>query len=792
MQGSKRSALINLDNYYEQQRVIYIYVEHTVNWPGNTGIQRVVRKLSKALVELGEPVRFVRWEDTLKKVILISMAQRENLACWGGPAIQEHEQEIYHKNNIPALQKSNWFIIPEVTHLTVHAKPVTANLIQWAKSTGFKVGFIFHDAIPIKLAAYQDKALEHSQYMRDLLLADMIWPNSQWSAQDLLSYWKQNGKENAALPQINTCLLSGESSLTQRVKTHNPSKKIILSVGAIEPRKNQTTLIKAFQAYQQKNPDTDWQLLLIGHLHPLIKDEVEKATTNSSIKYLGHLPDEKLNALYNSCAFTVYPSTEEGFGLPILESLWYGKPCICANFGAMEEVAQQGGCLRINTWDKIELEQAIAHLIENESYRLQLTQEALTRPIATWQDYASAIKKSMNTFDTKSNDLNLIYYWIENTAQFSKNTGIQRVCRQLAKAMMESGLRLIPVTGFQEQLIPASLEALEHFSQWHGPSAHSWHPWIPPTLLQKNSWFMMTELLLYMPDAQRRKLLNFVHSHGLRSMGIFHDATPYKLHSIYPEFYPRYLSDAHCEYMVGLADYDLILAISDFSKTDLVNVLNNHLLNKQQNAKVITALLPGEFPAAPRVMQKTIKSTTTCKIVTLCTIEPRKNHKYLLEAFMRAKENSKINLELIIIGRPTDPNLTGLIQKFILQNPEISWEKNADDARVHQLLKECDFTIYPSIEEGFGLPILESLWHGKPCICANFGAMLEVAQAGGCLLINMHDMQTLADTIVQLAENTQLQQQLSQEALSLSFKTWKQYAQEVSQHMLEVNCSEVT
>ena len=70
-------------------------------------------------------------------------------------------------------------------------------------------------------------------------------------------------------------------------------------------------------------------------------------------------------------------------------------------------------------------------------------------------------------------------------------------------------------------------------------------------------------------------------------------------------------------------------------------------------------------------------------------------------------------------------------------------------------LCSCDFTVYPSVEEGFGLPILESLWCGKPAICANFGAMLEVAEAGGGCDGHRRDGMSgaMAKAIVDLAES---------------------------------------
>jgi len=57
-------------------------------------------------------------------------------------------------------------------------------------------------------------------------------------------------------------------------------------------------------------------------------------------------------------------------------------------------------------------------------------------------------------------------------------------------------------------------------------------------------------------------------------------------------------------------------------------------------------------------------------------------------------------------------------------------------ARSIRLIENALFTVYPSLMEGFGIPILESLWHGKPCVCGGNGALGEVARGGGCLIVD--------------------------------------------------------
>lgn len=92
------------------------------------------------------------------------------------------------------------------------------------------------------------------------------------------------------------------------------------------------------------------------------------------------------------CLFTVYPSLFEGCGLPILESLTRGKPCLCGENGALGEVARGGGCLTVKEQHNPDnLASGMRRLLEDANLRQKLKEEASARDFGTWQDYASAL-----------------------------------------------------------------------------------------------------------------------------------------------------------------------------------------------------------------------------------------------------------------------------------------------------------------------------------------------------------------------------------------------------------------
>ena len=90
--------------------------------------------------------------------------------------------------------------------------------------------------------------------------------------------------------------------------------------------------------------------------------------------------------------FTVYPSLFEGYGLPILESLIRGKPCICGSNGALGEVSKGGGCeILENQQDPNQIAHAIKLLITDSSYLENLKLEIKNREFGSWEGYTNSL-----------------------------------------------------------------------------------------------------------------------------------------------------------------------------------------------------------------------------------------------------------------------------------------------------------------------------------------------------------------------------------------------------------------
>ncbi|MCL5971134.1 MAG: glycosyltransferase family 4 protein [Firmicutes bacterium] len=136
-------------------------------------------------------------------------------------------------------------------------------------------------------------------------------------------------------------VLHGVTPLEREAGPTLYERPYFLAVGTIEPRKNFERLIEAFArvfANILDGPD----LLIAGKPGWLYRNAMEAPSrlgVRERVRFLGYVEDKSLKALYRDCMAVTYPSLYEGFGFPVAEALWLGKPVLCSRGGALEEVA---------------------------------------------------------------------------------------------------------------------------------------------------------------------------------------------------------------------------------------------------------------------------------------------------------------------------------------------------------------------------------------------------------------------------------------------------------------------
>jgi hypothetical protein len=115
----------------------------------------------------------------------------------------------------------------------------------------------------------------------------------------------------------------------------------VLHVGTLEPRKNIGTAIAAVAALRERRPDVE--LVLVGQRGWESSDLFETIARSPFVRYLGHVSDDDLAALYRLAGLLIVPSHYEGFGLTVLEAMVAGTPVVTSGKGSLAEVAGRRG-----------------------------------------------------------------------------------------------------------------------------------------------------------------------------------------------------------------------------------------------------------------------------------------------------------------------------------------------------------------------------------------------------------------------------------------------------------------
>jgi glycosyltransferase involved in cell wall biosynthesis len=256
----------------------------------------------------------------------------------------------------------------------------------------------------------------------------------------------------------------------------------------------------------------------------------------------------------------------------------------------------------------------------------------------------------------------------------------------------------------------------------------------------------------------------------------------------HPEFFPRHLywvlrmSLPH-----SVRKAKKVITISEFSKREIIE-----FYHPPSEKVAVTYLASSEnFRPAGNERKKEILKKYGIKspyILSVSNLQPRKNLERLIKSFVSILKSDK--------GFPCDLVIVG--QKLWLYNKifnEIRRSKYSERIILTDYVPENDLPylysfaevlVYPSIYEGFGLPVLEAMACGCPVITSNLSSLPEVA-GEACLLVNPYRVEEIAGAIREVIEKPEMKQRLREAGLEQSNKfSWKKTAEKTLQVYEEV------
>lgn len=330
-----------------------------------TGVQRAAYNLIRALVELDRENTYVLftsedqvsnpdWQYPNVTVVPSRIREGESLRnhFWEQFTLprlaQKHQVDILHSpaNLAPLFYKGK-----SVVH--IHDLCFLVNP-QWFS---FSFRTLYNFVIP-RLARRAAKVITNSNNSRNDLLqfcdlsADRV-SQVYWAVDDLF---------------LN---LSPSPSSDWQMDDY------ILYVGSLEPRKNISTLLEAYEILRERNPKIKTKLVLIGGESPLFAEvQLKVKHFKEDVLFQGFVNDHVLKDFYRHARLFVYPSLYEGFGLPPLEAMASGVPVVTTLTSSIPEVVGDAA-LMVNPYDAGQLASTMDQILGDAALRESLIQAGL-------------------------------------------------------------------------------------------------------------------------------------------------------------------------------------------------------------------------------------------------------------------------------------------------------------------------------------------------------------------------------------------------------------------------------
>ena len=780
-------------NLLKKKNILY-YVGVTCRQNFNTGIQRVTRQLSNYLGNTctNYNIFLIKFDININDFVLINESELNTLSSYNGynhlkNRSFEEKQQLFQKiKNI----SENVFILPELFY--THDFDLLDNIINIVNKQGFKSIHIYHDdTIYNNLEMDKIKREEvFNKYIYAISKFDIIIPNSGYSEKTYLFHKNRlqlNTNTNQIIQHVS---LAGEMAQCKRVTSLIEKDNYIFSNISICERKNARTLIKAFNLLNETHPYL--KLIICGEVYD---DNAYyksfKKLLNNNIIFISKQSDEKIIELYKKCLFSVYPSIEEGFGLPIYESLWNNSPVICHNATSTLEIANEidSDCVKcIDCLNETILFETMKQML-NHDYLDTITEHIKNIKIKTWHQYGEEIMEVIKN-KNKNNNKKTIYYYIDHTSSTPVRTGIQILTIYLAKKLLKMktkynfNLIFVKWDQLNFKLTPSTYKELIKFFINNDED-------ILMEELVHNELYSIDTNNLYnciffcpeVPLIFHEKLSLYLIIHNFTTVYILHDIIPLVLEDA------NYINERTHFYKYFnniILRADKIIGNSEFTKNEFLKFCT---LNDISNHPPITSvLLPYQCRDTKRVVLSE-QNIENSKITILLpgSIEPRKQQLLVMELFNKLiKNNPFLNVELIVFGHSTYPYY--IIEEQIKKSGnKIKYLGIISNKEMIELYKNATFTCFLSKYEGYGLPVAESLWYGKPVLTSCLGSMAEVAGLGGCYCINAYNPSDIYDALCILTKNPKIILKLKEDIMKTQLISWDEYAEKIYTEICDIN-----
>jgi len=266
-----------------------------------------------------------------------------------------------------------------------------------------KIILTVYDLIPLKFAKGFGKEKRLSSVLKKVIFRSILLTGVR-KAQRIITVSQFSQKELERLDgslskKIKVVYPAAEEVFKKSLKREEIEKtkakfctegELILYLGAIRPHKNLVKLLEAVSLLIRKG-NLHCHLVIGGGKETelfFLKEMAEKLGISKYVFFTGSLTDSEMVGLLNAADVFVFPSLEEGFGLPPLEAMACGTPVITSDSSSLPEVVGDAALL-VDPYNVRALAHAIQHLLRDEELRNKLIEKGYERvKLFSWEKTA--------------------------------------------------------------------------------------------------------------------------------------------------------------------------------------------------------------------------------------------------------------------------------------------------------------------------------------------------------------------------------------------------------------------
>lgn len=558
-------------------------------------------------------------------------------------------------------------------------------------------------------------------------------------------------------------------------------RPFILYTGGADARKNLHRLIEAFATI----PDAlrgRFQLAIVGRIPDTIQADLHDSARKwkmpaGSLVLTGWISDRRLRASYSLCSGFVFPSLHEGFGLPALEAMASGAPTIASRTSSLAEIVRRDEAM-FDPMDTQSIRDAITRLLSdplwqerlrvdglNEARRyswqttaslafdaLQATLETpVERPVAPLESCSCARDASARIAALPNVDRDprvlagiadriiaslpapgrRLLLDVSTIVHFDVATGIQRVVRALVTNLTRQppeGIEIILVHGSSRQA--GYRHARRYEAVVRGESCRASVLQEMPLAIRPGDVFLGIDLA-HATVAANRPLYDHWRRLGVRVYFVVYDLLPVLM----PENFRDISDSLHARWLHDIAHSDGLVCISRSVADEVLAWLDRNGPERHRPLSIgwfhLGADLHASQPSTglPATSRKTLEEIgARPAFLVVGTIEPRKGHRQVLEAFERLWADG-LQANLVIVGRfgwGTE-DLCARLGRHPESGRRLHWLQGISDEFLDRVYDACSALIAASLGEGFGLPMVEARLHGVPAIARDIPVFREIA-----------------------------------------------------------------